>query len=221
MSMFELNAKIELLDEDGNKTYGLVHDYVDGKLYVSTTPDEIDLKIFRINDKVRGVTFKGSKGTSFDGVVTNRTSDKLLIYEISKIGNFTEVQRREDVRVTCSMPLYFTNNPGVLKMDSSFLYENIEDLKEISDRAIVSDLSAGGMKFNTKERLEANDEVRLLFYIEKKPFILKGKILHKMINIVRSSTNYSYGTKFIDITESEREAIISYLFVLMRKNRIR
>ena len=49
--MFELNSKIELLAEEGNRTFGLIHDYVDGKLYISTTSEERDLKIFHVDRK--------------------------------------------------------------------------------------------------------------------------------------------------------------------------
>ncbi|MDD2446131.1 MAG: PilZ domain-containing protein [Tissierellia bacterium] len=221
MSMFELNSKIELLDEEGNRTFGLIHDYVDGKLYISTTSEERDLKIFHVDDQITGLTFSGPKGTSFDGIVSNRISGDLLIYEISNIDNYKTVQRREDVRVSCSMDIYYTDNVVSLRMDKSVLYDKIEDLKEISENAITTDLSAGGIKFSTKNSLDPYQEIIIIFYINKEPIIVKGKVLHKMINIVKKSTYYSYGVKFLDGTEIERETIIRYLFVLMRKNRIR
>lgn len=221
MNKFVLNNKIELLDEEGNRTFGTIHDYIDGKLYVSTTPDEIDLKIFRIDDDIAGLVFDGTKGTAFEGTVTNRISGDLLIYEISNMENFRSVQRREDVRVPCSMQVYFTDNPIFLKADNDILYKDIKRLKKASKEAITADLSAGGMKISTKYVLEPHQEILLLFYIKDEPFIIKAEVLHKMINLVNKSTHYSYGIKFIDITEIKRESIISYLFVLMRKNRIR
>ena len=221
MSMFVLNSKIELLDEEGNKVFGLIHDFVDGKLYFSTTSDEKDLKILHVDDIVTGLTFPSSKGIAFDGIVTKRISDDLLIYEISNIDNIRLVQRREDVRVPCSMAVYFTDNPIALELDNSLLHDKIEDLKEISEKAIVSDLSAGGMNFSTKNKLETSKEIILIFYINKQAIIVKGKILHRMINIVKKASHYSYGIKFLDITEMEKDIIVSHLFVFMRKNRIR
>ena len=81
MSIFVLNNKIELSDQEGNKIFGLIYDFLDDKLYVSTTSDEKNLRILHLDDQVRGLTFSGLKGIAFDGINTKRISGDLLIYE--------------------------------------------------------------------------------------------------------------------------------------------
>lgn len=221
MDLFVLNSKIELIDLNDESTFGLIHDYVDEKLYVSTTPDDKDFKLLRIGDEIRGIVFSGAYGKSFDAGVTNRISGELIIYELSDIGNITTIQRREDVRVPCSIPVYYTNLELFLKRQKNELMEYIEDIKLNSQEGMIADLSGGGLKLVSKRNFEPGENMLFLFYIKDKPLILKGKLLHKAINIVQKTTFYNYGVKFLDITEKEREDIISFLFVLMRKNRIR
>lgn len=221
MNIFVLNSKIELLDENDESTYGLIHDYADDKLYVSTTADDKEFKILRIGDMVRGVVFSGSVGKSFDASVSNRISGEIVIYELSNIENVTTIQRREDVRVLCSIPVFFTDREFFINEDKKHLRNQIEEIKLNSTEGIIADISGGGIKLVTNKKFDPNEILVFLFYIKDKPIVVKGQLLHKAINIVKKATLYNYGVKFLDITEPEREEIIRFLFVLMRKNRLR
>ncbi|WFA07880.1 PilZ domain-containing protein [Tissierella sp. Yu-01] len=221
MNLFVLNSKIELIDDNDESTYGLIHDYVDDKLYISTTPDDKEFKILRIGDMVRGIFFSGAIGKSFDAIVSNRISGEIIIYELTNINNVTTIQRRQDVRVSCSIPIYFTDREFFINEDRKHLINQIEDIKLNSTEGIIADLSGGGIKLVTSKKFNPDEILVFLFYLKDKPIIVKGQLLHKAINIVKKTPLYNYGVKFLDITEAEREEIIRFLFILMRKNRLR
>ena len=163
----------------------------------------------------------GTKGKSFDGVISDRIPGEILIYEISDISNIQTFQRREDVRVDLSLPAYLTDDNYYLNLKKHALESYINEIKAACKKATILDLSAGGMKLSVNSRLEVGQVLLLLFYIDEKPLILKGELLHERVRISNNTRHYNYGVKFLDITELERETIISYVFVVMRKNRIR
>lgn len=222
MTMFILNSKIDLITDDDQTTQGLIHDIIDEKLYVSIITDDKQFKLLYIGDHLRCVVFEEMTGTEFDAVVTNRVSGNIPTYELSELSNFQKIQRRQDVRLNCSIPVFFTNNEYLLKLNMENIEKrDINSIMKYFKEGWMVDLSAGGIKLNCDENFKSYDEILLAFDIKDKKLLIIGQILHKDISISPKRTLYSYGIKFIDISEQQREKIIGFLFVLMRKNRLK
>ena len=219
MDIFELNGKIELIYEDDETTEGIIHDFLDDKLYVAFIADDKKFKLLYIDEVVTGVVFKGIYGYSFEATITNRIIGDYPIYELSNLCNFIRVQRRDDVRVDCVDTLEYSISPSLLNLSIPELEKKIVGNNKYFKPGIVLDLSGGGIKFSCEKSLNKDQLILFKLMIDKENMLLKGKALHKSINMSSNDTMYTYGVQFKDITELQRERIIKYLFVLMRKNK--
>lgn len=222
MTMFLLNSKIDLITDDDVTTRGLIHDIVDEKLYVSILTDDKQFKLLYVGDRLKCVVFEEMTGTEFDAVVTNRILGDIPTYELSELGNFQKIQRRQDVRINCTIPVFYTKNEYLLDLNMESIEKtDINSIMKYFKEGWMVDLSAGGIKFTCGENFKDYDEILLTFDIKDKKLLIKGQVLHKEISVSSRKTLYSYGIKFIDINEQQREKIIGFLFILMRKNRLK
>lgn len=221
MEQFELNSKIELITDDDEITEGIIHDIIDDKIYVLVTSDDKKFKILYVDDNVRGVVFSGNYGKAFDATITKRIVAEFPIYEISALRNFTTVQRREDVRVPCTLDIKYSIEDGLLNINTNEIEKRYSSFSKYFSDGIARDLSAGGVKFSCDKNLYTNRMLLMELNINDKRLLLKAKVLHKAISVSPKNTLYTYGVQFINISEKQRELIIRYLFLLMRKNRLR
>ena len=101
-------------------------------------------------------------------------------------------------------------------------YKNITNKteKEIEElpykSGIMIDLSGGGLKVKTKEKLKGNDIIVMRIKMTGIEVKLKGQIVRIEASM---DNNFLYGVKFLDITEMESDRIIRELFEIMRKQR--
>lgn len=223
IKLFKLNDKIDIYSKDENKTAGLIYDIKDEKIYVSISADDDSFKLMEIGEEVSSIIYSKNNVTSFEAVVTDRLFINFPIYELSNISNFKRIQRRDNIRVQFTQNLLYTDNKILLEQDlkREDIKETLETIKKYLKDGMLLDLSAGGLKLSIKEDLAIGTKLIFVLNIEDDDIILKGQIVHKDINLVPKQTAYLYGIKFIDIEEDEQEKIIRYLFVIMRKNRIK
>ena len=221
MERFELNSKIELITEVDGVTQGLIHDIIDDKLYVSITSDDKKFKLLYVGDSVSCLVFQDMSCIAFDGTITNRIAGDFPIYEISEMNNFFEVQRRQDVRVPCSIPIFYSKNEYLLNLDIERVEEGLERIKKYLSEGIMIDLSGGGLKLTTQDNFNMNQNLLFVINIDNNSMIVRGNILHKTITPTPNKTVFSYGIQLLNIDEQQRDRIIRFLFVLMRKNRLK
>lgn len=220
--MFKLNSKIELKSEDEQKIAGFIYDIKDEKLYISISADEEDFKLLKIGEKVYGAIYNRDEVIGFQAQVTARVFTKNSVYELSHIKNFTKVQRRENIRVVFTKEIKYTDNEILFKQDFDRYDDKQTDeiIKKYFREGLILDLSAGGLKLSTKENFKAGTKLIFAIDFKDEKMIIKGRIVHKQLNMIPNKTVYQYGVKFTDIKDGEQEKIIKHLFVIMRKNRI-
>lgn len=222
MMEFNLISKIELITDDNEKTPGLIQDIIDDKIYVSIASDDKQFKILRVGDRVSGIVYDNDNVISFDALITNRIIGELPIYEISMIENLSKIQRREDVRVDCNLPILYTNNKFLLRLELND--EGTDDIilnnEKYFNKGWISDLSAGGIRFSCNRKYNLDDILLLAFDLNSDKIIVTGQIVYKGIKATSEKTLYVYGIRFVDINDDKREKIISYNFIIMRKNRL-
>ena len=221
MFSFRLNSKIELCHNDEEKRIeGLIYDIVGEKLYISITSDDKKFKLLYVGDYIKGFVFNHLTGVSFEANITNRIAGDIPVYEVSELRNFEEVQRRKDIRVCCNMPIMYSDNEYILNLNIKNIQMQLQDVIKYLNEGVISDLSAGGVKFICDKRFNINTTLLLLFDLEDKHIVVKAKILYKDINIKTKRALYTYGAQFIELDDNQREKIIKHLFVIMRKNRL-
>ena len=222
MMEFNLISKIELITDDNEKTPGLIQDIIDDKIYVSIASDDKQFKILRVGDRVSGIVYDNDNVISFDALITNRIIGELPIYEISMIENLSKIQRREDVRVDCNLPILYTNNKFLLRLELND--EGTDDIilnnEKYFNKGWISDLSAGGIRFSCNRKYNLDDILLLAFDLNSDKIIVTGQIVYKGIKATSEKTLYVYGIRFVDINDDKREKIISYNFIIMRTNRL-
>lgn len=142
-----------------------------------------------------------------------------LIYELKKF------QRRQYYRFECVMDADF------VKADEEFLKGEIDDyvLDEKFDDApkvpgTIMDISGGGIRFVSGEKLEKNSivlvKLDLIFKDKQKTKVIMGKVLSS--NKTKNDAGmYEQRIEFCDIKGSDREKIIKYIFEQERKMRHR
>lgn len=185
--------------------------------------DDGNFKFLKIGEEINGSMYSDTEVIGFEAIVTAREFTKTSIYELSDIKNFTRIQRRENIRVTATKELLYTDNELLVNKDFDELdnEEILEKLDKHLKDGLMLDLSAGGLKFSTKENFEMGKKIIFVIKFGEDKLILTGQIVHKELNLVPKKTVYLYGIKFIDIREGEQEKIIRHLFIMMRKNRIK
>ncbi|MBQ3545080.1 MAG: flagellar brake domain-containing protein [Lachnospiraceae bacterium] len=142
-----------------------------------------------------------------------------LIYELKKF------QRRQYYRFECVLEVDF------VKVDEEFLKNEVDDyiLDEKFDetpkqRGIIMDISGGGIRFVSDEKLEKNSVVLLkldlVFNDNQRLKIIMGKVLSS--NKTKNNTGmYEQRIEYCDIKGAIREKIIKYIFEQERKMRHR
>ena len=145
---------------------------------------------------------------------------------VKLVSDLEKTQRRQYYRMNCLMPMYY----ALLDDSYKVLYKekkklSLEQKKDIASKlanqeltlqkAIVLDISGGGLRFNSKIQHNAGDvyllQPELPDNIRRKIPYLLGRIVSSRV-LSEVPLLYDNRVSFIGLTTSEREEIISYIF---------
>jgi c-di-GMP-binding flagellar brake protein YcgR len=137
------------------------------------------------------------------------TEDGFQMMRVRLITETKKYQRREYFRFECSIGLQF----GVLP-DHYDIARDIPKPEMFS--AIARDISAGGACIVSNHDVEVKSRVKCIIPLGGDDFITFGKILH--CHTMRNMPyRYEYRVLFVDLTASEKERIVKYIFTEQRK----
>ncbi|WP_315077769.1 PilZ domain-containing protein [uncultured Clostridium sp.] len=210
MSKFilKVNDRVEILVED--KAFkSLVQDIEDDSIKINIPVYDGEYLALKIESKIELNSYaKGGKCFNFHcDVIERGKENNIIYYKLSEPYDVREIQRRDFVRVD------FMNIVKFKKITKS----EDEEVSSFKD-ALMIDLSGGGMRFKTKEKLEKYDKLLLEFALNDKLNYLKAQIMRLEIT---EFNEYIYGVKFIEISENQRDKVIREIFNIMRKQRER
>lgn len=223
MDWMVLNAKIQITDEEGKTTEGMVTDFTEKTVNFSIPSDDVNFKLFHTGEKIECLVIGKNKGMRFDGVILERINGPIPSYHVGHLSNFKEAQRRNNVRVSCSNLVYFTADRDVISnlsfmsdLNNPNAHSRLEkNLKE----AIMMDLSAGGLKFSTDERIDEGQIVIVKFDCKNEELLLRATVMHRDLSVKPSGIRYFYGLRFEQVETKIEDKIINHVFLLMRKTR--
>ena len=181
-------SKIQDVEEDSISIY---LPGSEGRYLPLEIGEETEIVYYGERDKVYSFKCKVVK-RSADGAVRLLTLGKP--YDIERI------QRRNFVRVSYVESVQY----GVSEESSDVVYK----------KATLLDLSGGGLKFRTADKLQKEELITLRLKYQDNELFMKSKIVRRNRN---DSGDYTYGVEFIDISEMNREKIIRLVFQIMRK----
>lgn len=157
----------------------------------------------REGTKVKLTFWDEAAAYSFEGKIMQRIAVPIPMFILELPESVAKVQRRNYVRVPALYPVLF----------QSVTKEGLSDLQ----KGTLLDLSGGGMRFLTKERVENN----ALLYVHLT--LPKGEI-KTPVRVCRSekledSKHYTVSVEFHEILERERDQIIRCVFDIQRAMR--
>lgn len=167
----------------------------------------------------------------------SKTSNNIATAVVKFVSALEKYQRRQYYRMDCIMSM----NYSVLTDDQKELYKEkkrclsleqkiavekkLESQDIVFQKAIVLDISGGGMRFNSSVQQEPGDicllQPALPETVRKKIPYLFGRILSSRRIPNRDPITYDNRVLFVEISPSEQEQIITYIFKEERDKRKR
>lgn len=199
MAKFQLkiNSRLEIKIDDKvfNST---IQDINEDSFFVSMPMEKGNYIKFENNAQVSVYCYwENTSVYKFDSKVLGREkSGNMPLYKLTLPEKVVRIQRREYVRVKVIAPI-----------------EVISNDKKI--RGLLLDLSGGGMKIKTEEKLSKEEIIKIKLKSTEfnKEILINGMIVR--VNR-REEGKYIYGVRYCNIENKVREKIIQAIFYLMR-----
>lgn len=154
-------------------------------------------------------------------IVDRYKSNNVLVLAMELTTQLSKYQRREYYRLECLIDMKFIYFDATL-IDDINIWNLLNDY-ENQQKGIFVDISGGGGRFVTKEKLEVANNIIIIFSLPinnvVKEFTLMGHIIASD-KVENKSGQYENRCKFIRVNKNERELIIKYIFEQERRKRI-
>jgi c-di-GMP-binding flagellar brake protein YcgR len=157
----------------------------------------------REGTKVKLTFWDETSAYSFEGKVMQRIAVPIPMFVLELTDSVAKVQRRNYVRIPALYPISFR----------SVTKEGLSDFQ----KGTMLDLSGGGMRFLTKQRVENKSLLYVLLNLPKGD--LKTPVRVCRVEKMENSKHYTVSVEFHDISERERDIIIRCVFDVQRAMR--
>lgn len=207
---FLVNSRIEVL-EDKEVYKSVIQNENEDSIAISLpVKDGIYITPMR-GEKLELLYYADLHVYKFDAVVTGRTIENAVpLIILGEFQNIERVQRRQFVRVSTSFNIKFVRKA---KDKSGEITDNKD---QASYKGILLDISGGGFRLGTTEKLSLKEIIEADIPIEND----RIKVLGEIVRVEKQQDNMYYcGIRYINIDERTRDKIIQFIFTLMRKQR--
>nr|WP_321023714.1 PilZ domain-containing protein [Clostridium neonatale] len=204
----KVNSRIEVVADE--KSYkALIIDIEDDNIKINIPVRNDEYLMLYKDDKIEINSYldDGKCFNYYCNVISKGKDNNVIYYKLTLPYDVRRIQRRNFFRVNLLEEVTYKNITNKTEKE-------IEELPYKS--GIMIDLSGGGLKVRTKEKLKGNDIIVMRIKMTGIEVKLKGQIVRIEASI---DNNFLYGVKFLDITEMESDRIIRELFEIMRKQR--
>ncbi|MFR1379604.1 MAG: flagellar brake protein [Clostridium neonatale] len=204
----KVNSRIEVVADE--KSYkALIIDIEDDNIKINIPVRNDEYLMLYKDDKIEINSYldDGKCFNYYCNVISKGKDNNVIYYKLTLPYDVRRIQRRNFFRVNLLEEVTYKNITNKTEKE-------IEELPYKS--GIMIDLSGGGLKVRTKEKLKGNDIIVMRIKMTGIEVKLKGQIVRIEPSI---DNNFLYGVKFLDITEMESDKIIRELFEIMRKQR--
>ncbi|MEF9952024.1 MAG: PilZ domain-containing protein [Clostridium sp.] len=212
------------------KTNERVEFSIDNEIYKSTVQDIISNKSIAISipvlgsksylpiigEKIDFFILIGSDFHKYKGIVSNRIVDgNLRLIIVDDLSTEGKVQRREYFRIPVSLDIEYL--PISNEIAENGVSKKVLDL--LSDRFITAksiDLSAGGIKIFTAEKVEEGTHVIVKVAISSSDTI---SIISKVVRMEKDpgTKTYKLGCRFLALDKNDTEKIVKFIFEKSRE----
>lgn len=172
-------------------------------LLVGAPFDNGELVPLREGTKVKLTFWDETAVYSFEGKIMQRIAVPVPMFVLELPDTVDKVQRRNYVRVPALFPIMFR----------MVTREGLSDLYQ----ATMIDLSGGGLRFSTRERIE--NKSLLYIQISLPTGEIQSPVRVIRVEKIEDTKLYSVSTEFYEISERERDKIIRCVFDKQRAMR--
>lgn len=167
-------------------TYVLAMPIVKGNIYPLELGSTID--IYYYIEEI-GLFYFSSK-------VESRQREPIAQMTVKRVSDIKKIQRRNYFRLKVSFPVTI----------------KIKEDQEVIGYA--KDLSAGGMKVSVSKKILKKENLEVRFEIDDVTLKIQGSVIRSELE--NSSQTYDTGIKFLNLSESDINTIMKYLFKKQR-----
>lgn len=233
----QLNQRGEFMKPSKTYVSQMVDFVEEGKISIATPIKKgITVPLEKgANYRLYFYTIKGLYQCDSKMIHTYRENNMLLAL-MEPSYNIKKIQRRQYYRLECVHEMeyrYITEEEINLqeklidgkKLDSTEeieISDKLANLKKIWSKAIITDLSGGGCRFNSEHVLKSGDRIMIKLDFIVKNELKKLKIIAEIIASQRMLDRvgvYEHRAEYIDISRKDREDLIKYIFEEERRLR--
>lgn len=206
---FVINSKVEIAYNEGYYKSN-IEDVHDNFISISIPIRQGEYIPLRKGEIIEVIYYYKENIYKFNIVVIDRKVNNIPIIQLAYPKEVFKIQRRKSVRVPIVCSILYSK-----LIDKSYTKE-LQDVKSEDKlfKAIMVDLSGGGLKIKLKEELSPGDILKMHIPIGTEEFVVKGSVVRfekdeeNRLNI--------YGVCFIELDNRIREKIIKFIFQIMR-----
>ncbi|MTI69466.1 MAG: hypothetical protein FH751_04315 [Firmicutes bacterium] len=218
---FKTNSKIDFSLENEKKATSLIQG--EGKNYLLVTIPWDNKKRITLNNDIdiECIYYYENQAYSFKTKVLDKIVENIPLYKIKKPTEVKRIQRRNYVRIEHNQEIFYSQNDEYINLDYNDLNNYMLNDKNKNEfiRAYSVDISGGGMKVSTVDKLNRDKNIVVGFKNSNIQIAIKGEICRTKKLIRNEKVIYHTGIKFINIPERIREKVIQFIFVKMREKR--
>jgi c-di-GMP-binding flagellar brake protein YcgR len=208
----EINETLQVqIEEDRNTVtyHSRVNDKSDGKLIIAW-PTHAGMRLLAHRDQILAFSFvRDSIPHLFSGMIDDMNPEGLPQLTIIQSSAITRIQRRQNYRIKCMIPVEVT---GIVR-DT----RNDVDVP-LNFRTTTSDLSAGGLAIRLPKPIPENSllEIKLVLPDDGEVIRIPCQVAYSD-SPVENQMMYRTGLRFLAISEAERARIVRYGYRIQLK----
>ena len=204
---FKVNKKIEVL-VDEKYFNSNIQDITEEYIAINIPSSSGEYLPLSKGTRIDVIYYEDENIFKFESTVIGRKFENIPILLLSKPKVVHKIQRRKYVRVPLVSIVKYTNLKEDPKVSTS-LVESNQYFK-----AILVDLSGGGMKIKVSEQIKVNDYLSVSLSINGEEIHIIGQTIRVIKDV---DGRYVCGLTFESLENSTRETIITFIFKLMRE----
>ena len=184
----------------------VIEAYANGTMEV-VTPMLKNKIVYFINDTIITIVLpKGDATYQFDAKVIGKSFANIQTMKVEAISEITKIQRRGYFRLK------------LIKDIECRAAANMED-REFGEvfKGTMVDISGGGVLFTTTTDIDEYGIIELTIDLNGKKLVVLSSIRRKSLISAGTKVKYTYGVRFENISDFERNLIAKYIFEEQRK----
>jgi len=204
---FKINKKLEIL-VDERYFNSNIQDITDDYIAISIPTNTGEYVPLSKGSLIDVIYYEEENLYKFKSIVIGRKFEKIPILLLAIPDEIKKIQRRKYVRVPLITTVKYVNLKNEPKTDPRSIEYNTYS------KAIIVDLSGGGMKVKVFEKIKLNDYLLVSLTINEEEIFLVAQAMR----IAKGEDGrFICGLSLNFLDNATREKIITYIFQLMRE----